>query len=78
MATQQDLAADLGIVMTEVRRTLDHYKMGHWQEYLVIRQQGKPGSFVVLAHPADKSDFQDRLVRFHEQEANDEFLKGEG
>jgi hypothetical protein len=47
---------------------------GSWQ--LLVRQPGKTGSFVVLAHPSDKSDFQERLIKFHQEQAIHENLAG--
>lgn len=32
MATTKDLNEDLNVGMTEVRRTLEHYNLGEWQE----------------------------------------------
>jgi hypothetical protein len=72
MATQRDLADDLSVGLTEVHKTLKHYNLGEWKEYLLVRQPGKEGSFIVLAHPSDKSDFQDQLVEFHKAEAQKE------
>ena len=72
MATTTDLAEDLSVGLTEVRKTLDHYNLRKWKEYLLVRQPGKRGSFIVLAHPSDKSDFQERLVEFHMAEAQKE------
>jgi hypothetical protein len=58
--------------LTEVRKTLIHYNLAEWEEYLIVRRRGKEGSYIVLAHPSDKSDFQDRLVAFHKTEAERE------
>lgn len=69
MATTQDLCDDLSVGMTEVRRTLEHYNLGAWREYLVVRQPGEPDSFVILAPPGDKSGFAARLEEFHHVEA---------
>ena len=69
MATTNDLNEDLNVGMTEVHRTLEHYNLGEWQEYLFIRRAGCPDSFIVLAHPIDKSDFADRLIAFHKEQA---------
>lgn len=72
MATNQDLTDDLSVGMTEVRKTLRHYNLSEWMEYLLIRQREKPGSYIVLAHPRDASDFQQRLIQFHKDEAAEE------
>lgn len=72
MATTQDLNDDLSVGLTEIRKTLKHYNLSEWQEYLLVRQAGREGSYVVLAHPSDKSDFADRLVEFHKAEARKE------
>lgn len=69
MATREDLNEDLNVGMTEVRRTLEHYNLGKWQEYLLVRRPGRSGSFIVLAHPRDKSDFADKLIKFHREQA---------
>lgn len=69
MATTNDLNEDLNVGMTEVRRTLEHYNLGEWQEYLLIRQRGSRNSYIVLAHPRDKSDFADKLIAFHAEQA---------
>lgn len=69
MATREDLNQDLSVGMTEVRRTLEHYNLGEWREYLLVRRAGHPESFVVLAKEADTSDFADRLVSFHKEQA---------
>jgi hypothetical protein len=72
MATERDLQDDLSVGLTEVRKTLIHYNLAEWEEYLIVRRRGKEGSYIVLAHPSDKSDFQDRLVAFHKAEAERE------
>lgn len=78
MATQQDLNEDLNVGMTEVRRTLEHHNLGEWQEYLLVRQVGRPNSFIVLAHPRDKSDFDEKLIAFHKEQSRKEFMETEG
>jgi hypothetical protein len=65
MATREDLNEDLNVGMTAVRRTLEHYNLGQWNEYLVVRKPGCPDSYIVLSRPSDESDFADRLVAFH-------------
>jgi len=65
MATTKDLNDDLSVGMTEVRRTLEHYNLGDWNEYLVVRQPGKAGSFIILNRESDTSDFADRLKALH-------------
>lgn len=75
MATTSDLNDDLNLGMAEVRRTLEHYNLGEWQEYLLIRQKGRPQSFIVLAHPSDKGDFDERLIQFHKDESHKETVK---
>ena len=69
MATREDLNQDLSVGMTEVRRTLEHYNLGEWQEYLLVRRKGRPDSFIVLAKETDTSDFCDRLAAFHKEQA---------
>lgn len=69
MATREDLNQDLSVGMTEVRRTLEHYNLGEWQEYLIVRRKGKPDSFIVLAKEADTGDFAERLTAFHKEQA---------
>jgi hypothetical protein len=78
MATRQDLNEDLNVGMTEVRRTLEHYHLGEWQEYLLVRRKGCPNSFIVLAHPRDKSDFDEKLIAFHKEQSRKEFMEAEG
>lgn len=60
---------DLNISMTEVHRLLEHWGLKGWREYLVVRAAGKPESFIVLAHPSDKSDFADQLIQLHKDDA---------
>lgn len=72
MATTQDLNDDLSVGLTEIRRTMKHYNLTEWREYLLIRRPGCEGSYVVLAHPTDKSDFADKLVALHRAEAKRE------
>lgn len=60
---------DLNVVMSQVHEVLEHWGLGAWKEYLVVRQPDRRESFVVLAHPSDKSDFADRLVELHRREA---------
>lgn len=69
MATRKDLNDDLNVGMTDIRRTLEHYNLGEWREYLIVRKPGCPGSYVVLSRPSDDSDFAARLVKFHESES---------
>lgn len=78
MATRQDLNEDLNVGMTEVRRTLEHYNLGEWQEYLFVRRRGEPNSFIVLSHPRDESDFAEKLIAFHKEQSLKEFCKTEG
>jgi hypothetical protein len=61
---------DLDIVMMEIREVLDHWGLKDWREYLVVRKPLE-GSFVVLAHPTDKTDFAEKLVVLHKQDADD-------
>jgi len=72
MATTKDLNDDLNVGMTEVRRTLEHYNLGEWQEYLLIRRAGSEGSFIVLSHPRDTSGFAAKLVEFHKEQTKQE------
>lgn len=65
MASQQDLASDLSVGLSEVHWTLKHYNLGDWNEYLLVRRPGCPESFIVLRHPSDTSDVEERLVAFH-------------
>lgn len=74
MATTRDLSDDLSVGLTEIRKTMRHYKLTEWKEYLMIRKPGCEGSFIVLAHPADDSNFADRLVEFHKAESKTEQL----
>lgn len=77
MATTEDLNKDLNVGMAEIRRTLKHYNLGEWKEYLIVRQPGKPGSYIILTHPSDKSDFPDRLLTLHlEQVARERLTAG--
>ena len=71
MATTQDLNDDLSVGMTEIRRTLEHYKLTEkgWREYLLVRRPGHPGSYIILAHPKDDSGFDLKLMEFHNQQA---------
>jgi hypothetical protein len=67
---------DLNISMTEVHRLLEHWGLAGWREYLVVREPTKPESFIVLAHPSDKSDFADKLVRLHKDDVSGEAPNG--
>jgi hypothetical protein len=68
-AKMGDFKDDLDVVMSEVRAVLEHWGLGAWKEYLLVRQPEKPESFVVLAHPSDRSDFADKLIALHRKEA---------
>jgi hypothetical protein len=74
MASTKDLNGDLSVGMTEIRATLEHYKLTNkgWTEYLLVRKPGCPGSYVVLAHPEDASGFDEKLMEFHKAEAEEE------
>jgi hypothetical protein len=50
MASTKDLNDDLSVGMTEIRATLEHYKLTNkgWTEYLLVRKPGCPGSYVIL------------------------------
>lgn len=72
MATQEDLNQDLSVGMAEVRRTLEHYNLGEWQEYLLVRRVGRPDSFLVIKKDRDTSDFADKLAAFHKEQAERE------
>lgn len=60
---------DVSTSLSEVRAVLDHWGLKDWQEYLLVRRLGKPDSYVVFANPKDTSDFQERLIAFHRDEA---------
>jgi hypothetical protein len=64
---------DLNVVMTGVREALHRWGLTEWREYLVVRVPGKVNSFIVLAHPSDKSDFADQLVRLHKDDASGDY-----
>lgn len=76
MATTTDLNDDLSVGMTEVRWTLEHYNIGEWQEYLLVRKRGHPDAFIVLQKERDTSDFADKLVEFHKAQAAQEASNG--
>jgi hypothetical protein len=59
---------DLNIAMTEVHTALGRWGLSGWREYLMVRLPDKVESFIVLAHPSDKSDFADQLVRLHKDD----------
>ena len=42
--------------------------LGSWNEYIVVREPQQPNSYLVLAHPADQTDFAERLIDFHKAE----------
>lgn len=68
----EGFSQDLNVTFSEVRAVLDHWALTRgkgWQEYLLVRGPGKEDSFIVLAHPDDKSDFAERLVELHKSEA---------
>lgn len=65
MATQQDLVEDLAVGLSEVDKTLKHYRMGDWKYYLVVRKPGVEGSWVVLKKSSDTSEFDQELERLH-------------
>jgi hypothetical protein len=79
MASTKDLNDDLSVGMTEIRATLEHYKLTDkgWKEYLLVRKPGCPGSYVILAHPEEASGFDKRLMEFHKAEAEKENGKPE-
>jgi hypothetical protein len=79
MASTKDLNDDLSVGMTEIRATLEHYKLTNkgWTEYLLVRKPGCPGSYVILAHPEDASGFDEKLMEFHKAEAEKENGKPE-
>ena len=68
---------DLSISLSDVRACLDHWGLKDWKEYLVVRCPGKEDSYIVMANPADKSDFADRLVELHKQVAKEASLNRE-
>lgn len=70
--TIESFSEDLNIAFTNVHVTLEQWGLGEWKEYLVVRLPGKQESFIVLAHPDDKSDFADRLTALHKYTAEEE------
>jgi len=71
MNALDNLKADLDVAMSEVRLLLELYygAENDWREYLILRSASNPDRYIVLAHPSDKSDFQEKLVRLHRKEA---------
>ena len=74
MATTKDLNDDLSVGMSEIRATLDHYRLTQkgWREYLIVRKPGCAESFIILTHPNDASGFDERLMEFHKAECEKE------
>lgn len=70
----EDFNEDLSIALTEVRNVLDHWGLKDWREYLVVRRPARDGSYIVLANPNDKSDFQESLVEFHKKQVECESM----
>lgn len=68
---------DLNAAMTEVHDALKRWGLAGWREYLVVREPSKPESFIVLAHPSDKTDFADQLVRLHKDDVSGDYAQAE-
>lgn len=71
----QNFNDDLSISLSEVRAVLDHWNLKDWQEYLLVRRPGHPNSYIVFANPSDTSGFEERLMRFHKEQAVQETLR---
>lgn len=64
----QNFRDDIDVVMSEVHAALEHWGLVEWREYLIVRRPDKLESYFISAHPADRSDFDEKLVGLHKQE----------
>lgn len=63
--------ADLSVVMEEIRSMMDHYNIGDWESYIVLRKPNCPQSYVINYEAQSGDGFARGISDLHRKSAKE-------
>lgn len=66
---------ELGAILYQIRVALERAGIGHYREFLMIREPSDAERYIILGHPDDPSHMREALINLHVQKALEELGK---